>query len=56
MGLLRIICRRSVQFHALIDVYLLLAEVYHDMGEHFVDIPAAVYKTQMIVSAKNDEP
>jgi hypothetical protein len=43
-------------FHALIDVYLLLAEVYHDMGEHFVDIPPAVFVTQMIVSTENDEP
>jgi hypothetical protein len=29
----------------------LCAEVYHGMGEHYVLIPAAIYKTQMLVSS-----
>jgi hypothetical protein len=28
---------------------LMVGEVYHGMGEHYVKIPAAIYKTQMIV-------
>ena len=35
---------------------LMVGEVYHGMGEHYRDIPAATFKTQMLVSSAAEHP